>query len=329
MALPASNIKSLTNKKLIEYPLGLAKSAIDEYGHPKQFMVFKIIKDTKSSKLAGDTGSDNVYIAADSGGTGVSGQAINEKGLDPNFTTLYGNVDPKTINTVKGKEELDRVVILPMPNDHNVNTSVDYDNSFIPSTLTKAADMANQNGGALISEAARYGATAAFGGAINAIKSGIFGGKDVTDTTSLLAAQGLAINPKKEVMFRGFSFRQFTFSYFFAPKNKAESDSVNDIIRTFRYYALPEISPAKLFYMFPAQFDVEFMYGQELNPNIPRIARSVLGRVGVNYSPAGTSWVTLPNGSPVAIQMTLEFIETELIDRNRVSNETSKFTSGF
>lgn len=329
MVTSTSNLKSLTDKKIIEYPIGLAKTAIDEYGHKKQLMIFKIISDKKSSKLKGDTGSA-AYTASDVTGTGNSSQAVNPKTDDPKYLEMVSNAGPKdTITVLDGVVELSRVIVLPMPNDHSVNTAVEYDANYKSSGLTKAADIANQNGGAVLAEYGRLAGTNAFGGAINSLKAGLVGGGEITNEQSLLAAQGLAINPKKEVMFTGFNYRQFTFSYFFAPKNKNESDTVNDIIRTFRYYALPEISPAKLFYMFPAQFDISFMFGQDVNPNIPRIAKSVLARVGVNYSPSGTSWVTLPNGSPVAIQMTLEFIETELIDRNRVSNDEKPLSAGY
>lgn len=104
---------------------------------------------------------------------------------------------------------------------------------------------------------------------------------------------------------------------------------VREIIETFRYYALPEISPAKFFYLLPAEFDISFILGEKPNPNIPKITTSVLQRISVNYSPNSGVWSTLPNGAPLAIDMTLDFMEIELVDRKRVFDKDSVITSGY
>jgi hypothetical protein len=128
-------------------------------------------------------------------------------------------------------------------------------------------------------------------------------------------------------MFSGFSFRRFSFTWQFAPKSIQESDMVRDIIETFRYYALPEITGGKMFYIFPSEFEISFMQGQRDNPNIPKITTSVLENIAVDYSPNGV-WGTLPNGASIATRMTLNFLELELVDRTRVWNSNSTITSG-
>jgi len=334
MATAQSNTRlaELKDKKLLEYPIGIAKNIVDDHGISKQFMMFRIITDTKASKLKDDKASSDVLITSDVVGTGRDGQAINSKDADKALVDRYGQaaVNAENWRTQSGVTRLDKVIILPMPDDHAVNTSIQYDTNHDPSMLTKGADMAGQNGGALIAEMAKLGGASIAAGGINRAKSLITSkGGDATSTDAILASFRMAKNPKKEVMFNGFTYRQFSFSYLFAPKNVNESDTVNEIIRTFRYYALPAISPAKLFYIFPSEFEISFMLGKIDNPNIPRMTKSVLQRVGVNYSPASSGWATLPNGSPVAIQMTLEFIELELVDRNRVYNAARPISSGF
>jgi hypothetical protein len=155
---------------------------------------------------------------------------------------------------------------------------------------------------------------------INAIAPG-------TTYNAQLAESRLITNPKVEVMFSGFSFRRFSFTWQFAPKSIQESDMVRDIIETFRYYALPEITGGKMFYIFPSEFEISFMQGQRDNPNIPKITTSVLENIAVDYSPNGV-WGTLPNGASIATRMTLNFLELELVDRTRVWNSNSTITSG-
>jgi hypothetical protein len=150
----------------------------------------------------------------------------------------------------------------------------------------------------------------------------------LTDERALFAEEGLALNPKKEVMFDRFGFRSFNFRYSFAPKNQAESAMVNEIVETLRYYSLPEVNSTKMFFILPAEFQIEFMIGNKINPNIPRIANSFLSRISVNYAP-GNVWASLPDGSPISLDISMEFQENELIDRSRVYDKNSSITSGY
>lgn len=321
-----SNVDVLKGKRILSYPLGLESKAVDEYGHEKQFLMIKINTDTKASKLKDDSGTGDVVVLRQGTGTELSigpGQQRTSK-VDTDTTTKFGSdaVNREKWQTQRGMTRLDKVIVLPMPNDHSVQTSVEYDNNYTPSTLTKFADAIN-TGTAAAADLAKFGVAAGTATVINSLKT------NATNKNSLLAAYRLAVNPKKEVMFRGFGFRQFTFAYTFAPKSEIESNTVNEIIQTLRFYALPEISEGRLFYIMPAEFEIYFMLGQKDNPNIPRISACALQRVGINYSPSGTGWVSLPNGAPVAINMTLEFIELELIDRKRIYTKDSPVSSGY
>jgi hypothetical protein len=83
-----------------------------------------------------------------------------------------------------------------------------------------------------------------------------------------------------------------------------------------------------MFYVLPSEFEVSFMLGQKINPHIPRIATSVLKRVSVDYMPNNV-WSSLPNGAPLSLSMSLEFLELELIDRSRIYNKKQPITSGY
>lgn len=321
----------LEGNKVLSYPLNLAASETDSRGMPVQYMLFKINDSVRSQKLRGDTGVADVLVTDARDGTGIAPEfgkeGVSAKNADPALNILY---DPAAVQkerwrTQKGMRRLDRAIALPMPNEHTVGTNVKYDVGRDQSLLTVAADVAGQLSQAdgAWGELATLGINKGVGKFLSTLKTGL------TSERDLLAEERLAINPKKEVMFNGLDYRQFSFRFQFAPKSAAESNEVNSIIETFRYYSLPEISPGKFFYTFPAEFEIAFIRGVKNNPNVPKIATSVLNRVSVNYSPNSSSWTTLPNGSPVAIDLTLEFTEVVVIDRTRVWNKDSEITSGY
>ena len=329
----------LKDKRVLQYPTGLGSNVKDRHGSDAQFMMFQVRIDEKATKLKDDTVIGNSVVTNSRTGIGVQTKLLNDKKVsqllnqqslaknaDPSLRVLYGDeaVNAQNWRVQKGMTRLDKVVILPMPNEHSVGTSIRYNANYDPGLLTKTGDVINQSGGDIAKELATYGKNAGISALVNKVSS-----KNLTNLDSLLAEDKLALNPKKEVMFDSFSFREFSFRYQFAPKSEAESNMVREIIETFRYYSLPEISPAKFFYLLPAEFDISFILGEKNNPNIPKIATSVLQRVSVNYSPNSGIWATLPNGSPVAIDMTLDFLELELIDRKRVYDKDSPITSGY
>ena len=137
-----------------------------------------------------------------------------------------------------------------------------------------------------------------------------------------LNAIGYAMNPQLQVLFRGIGFRQFQFDFVFTPHNKKEAETVNDIIKTFKYHSAPKITKNGFFeqgyYMeIPETFDINFFYGNEENRNINRIGECVLEQVDVDYA-GGGQWATYNDGSPNQIKMSLRFKETIIIDKNRI-----------
>jgi hypothetical protein len=144
-----------------------------------------------------------------------------------------------------------------------------------------------------------------------------------TNLTRLgLNAAGYAMNPQLQVLFRGIGFRSFQFDFVFTPHNKKEAETVNDIIKTFKYHSAPKITKNGFFdqgyYMeIPETFDINFFYGNEENRNINRIGECVLEQVDVDYA-GGGQWATYNDGSPNQIKMSLRFKETIIIDKNRI-----------
>lgn len=312
----------LKEKTILSYPIELGSKSKTLDGYEEQYIILSIMVDDKSSKLGKDKKYSNVYTAERTSST--TGIGSTEKNTDPDIKELYGQeaVDKEKFVKKKNLVKLDKVIVLPMPNDHVVSGAVSY--SEVDATLlSKGAEFfQTENKAATTSDLARLGKNVGISAILNTFKSGI------TNKDALLAEERIIFNPRKEVLFDGFGFRRFSFRYTFAPRNQNEANMVNDIIQTLRYYQLPELSAGKIFYLFPAEFEISFMNGSKLNDRIPKIAPCALERINVNYSPNGV-WATLPDGSPVQTDITMEFIELELIDRNRVFSKDSPITSGY
>jgi hypothetical protein len=128
------------------------------------------------------------------------------------------------------------------------------------------------------------------------------------------------INPRVEVLFSTTNQRQFIFEFLLAPRNEQESKTIEQIVRTLRFHAVPELNPTTfgLTFIPPAEFDITFFHKGVENVKIPRINTCVLNRIDVDYSPQGV-YSTFKNGYPVAIRLSLAFTEIEMLHKARVT----------
>lgn len=163
---------------------------------------------------------------------------------------------------------------------------------------------------------------------------------------------GGAINPKVEVLFRTTQLRQFQFNFMFAPSSREESENMEKIIKTLRGHAAPEIDnndpmgpyigggggvsigglnipvptnqaqylTSGLGMKAPSEFTIDFYReGGQINEHIPKIARSIIERIDVDYAPQG-EFSTFSNGYPVSAMLTVVFREMRIIDRSSILN---------
>jgi hypothetical protein len=125
-------------------------------------------------------------------------------------------------------------------------------------------------------------------------------------------------NPFREVLFESVDYRTFNFRYRFFPKSFNESEKIKSIIDTFKIHMHPQLSEQKLFYLYPSEFDIEYMYGDKANPYLHKLARCALTDMSVEYG--GEQFSTHSDGSPVEIGLTLTFRELEQMTSERVKN---------
>lgn len=150
-------------------------------------------------------------------------------------------------------------------------------------------------------------------GAAAAISLNRVPGKD-----SISAITGLAVNPKKEQIFRGVDFRTWTFDYQFFPRNEKEMQNVENIIYTFKLHMHPEFKDSKNFlYIYPSEFDIVHYNGAEENLHLPRHTSCVLTDMTINYTPQ-TQFTAFEGGAPTQINVSLTFKELIQMSKERI-----------
>jgi len=137
----------------------------------------------------------------------------------------------------------------------------------------------------------------------------------------LAKGAGFAFNPQQQLLFDGIDFRTYQLAFTFTPYSKKEAETVAKIIKMFKTHAAPRLAEgtAGMFFVPPSTFNLDFLFNGKRNPNVGRVAESVIENIDVNYSPNGFS--TFGDGAPVQTTLTLNFKEIELITREKIEKE--------
>jgi len=204
---------------------------------------------------------------------------------------------------------------LPIPNNLIDTQSVNYDSSAKADATTGAAIEAGLKG--------RNGTSSgglSFGSIGSAIAGGI-GGKAVQtasaaattagiDVAQGLQLGGLAQNPFMTVLFNSPTFKKHTFSWKLAPNNIDESNTLRDIIQTFRSNMLPAMAPnaggTLLTYPNMAIInlspDDSFLY---------KFKPCVVESMSVNFAAGGQPSFFKNSNAPTEVQIDINFLEIE------------------
>ena len=209
-------------------------------------------------------------------------------------------------------------------------------------------------GGALTGAAGGIATTAVAGGLKGDQRLGQIGLSSVMGEDKMAAAAasqfGVARNPHKVVLFDSVGFRTHSFSYQFTPKNRRESETLNQIIKLFKYHASPGMNPTKTinmggvnemlkglgakdtnlqnielsggkhFFSYPEFWRIKFHHPKFLFT----IGESVLKSVDVNYHGGGSvSYARdTPDATPAPTQvnLNLSFMETDIITKENIED---------
>lgn len=156
--------------------------------------------------------------------------------------------------------------------------------------------------------------------------AGLLGQESLNAGRALSAELGVVVNPRKEQMFNGIDMRTFSFNFTFIPRNEKEAESMQKIIKCFRFHAHPELSANSAFFNFPSEFDIKFKTfdfsnpseAVKENPTLPKIGRCFIDKITTNYTPDDV-YHAFKNGVPPKVTLGLSFKEAEYITRNHVN----------
>lgn len=150
------------------------------------------------------------------------------------------------------------------------------------------------------------------------------------DANSLLGlTQGIGINSTVEIFWAGHGQqRQFSFRVEMNARTEKESESIREIVRSFKLAMHPGTNGSSggsgvqsRFVTYPYMFNIAYMSGQKEHEFLNKFKQCVLENMTVEYTPDGT-YSTLPNTSPVATVMTLNFKELKHLYREDILNST-------
>lgn len=134
---------------------------------------------------------------------------------------------------------------------------------------------------------------------------------------------GKADNPYTENVFKNVGFRSHSFAYTFMPKNLNESETLDRIIRAFKFAMLPEPSSAGYF-----EFPYEFQILHSIQNTTFLLMPSVLETFDVDFG-GGTDTLKLFNNQyPAKISLNMTFKEMVLLSRDRIDSTQAPSTPG-
>jgi len=152
------------------------------------------------------------------------------------------------------------------------------------------------------------------------------GGGDITGVIRLSTQK--ALNPHLEAIFEKVNMREFSYTFRFTPKNEREVDTVDKIIKLFKFHMMPEkpIDAAIGRYLtMPSEFEIHYMYKGVENTWLPFVSNSVLTNVSLSYGPGGQFQTFRPKATPdgnapppTEIEMKLDFMETEALTKEKI-----------
>lgn len=268
-----------------------------------------------------------------------AGGSIAKKGTDGyDFTVMPGSdVNPNApdsqikgdtignlLDVLKPKRRLLSAIALYIPNSLVSSYSVQWSEESSEDMIggeTLARTLLKSGDENVAAAASSYvGSTAGTAAAKLLQSAQALGGYAATKVLNGLpyAQKALGVTPgqsKAQQLFRGVNFRDFNFSYTFAPKSEAEAENVLNIIKMFKYHMLPEFFDSQQYlYIYPSEFDIKYFIKDVENKYIEKQATAVLTNLSVNYTP-NNQFMTFENGMPTHIVLDLSFKELAMASK--------------
>ena len=236
----------------------------------------------------------------------------------------------------KGEVTQDKIISLYVPDDLVSSTQVSYTATSI-GPMARAFDQiakaikSDEND---LAQTVGDNADAIIGGLVSKMANSFSGG-----LTNLKA--GKAKNPMEEQTLEGVPFREFSFTFSFAPRSKAEAQQVNKILHTFRDAHLPdtfsstiteqisgenvEVTAADGYFNYPSIVDIYFdgPVGKKIDGFLP----AVITGVEINHT-GGLKFSTYEDGQPIKTDLVLQVREIRIMSQQNYRAIAAEITGG-
>ena len=138
----------------------------------------------------------------------------------------------------------------------------------------------------------------------------------------LKQAAGKVLNPLKFQLFEGVDFRTYSYSFQMRAKNAAETAMIKRIIYAFKISSLPGTrGDHSRIYTFPNEWAIRYHGPIKDYVEIPMVC--VCEGVTVDYAP--DSFVHNKDGSPIAVDLKVDFKETSTLDRTKFAARVTPY----
>lgn len=260
-------------------------------------------KPNTAAKSGGSGTVDKIVVGTGAAvGAGVGG-AVANKILD------QGILQPDTSYRISD------VIALHIEEKPTVKYSAQYSNKDLGTLAGVIGQIGGSDLGATLQNAMNIGGEASQAAMMGLAKlPSMFGGTDVKSIIS--ASSKTALNPFREVLFEAVDFRTFSFKYRFMPKNRTEVQSIQDIVRLFKFHMHPELSENRLFFIYPGEFQIAYYFGNNQNSYFHKFAPAVLTDLNVDYG--GETFASFKDGAPSEVNISMTFRETEILTKEKI-----------
>lgn len=133
------------------------------------------------------------------------------------------------------------------------------------------------------------------------------------------AVSGKMPNPYRTMLFRGVDFRSFVFKFELVPFSESDCDLIHNIIMKFREHSYPDFAAEKMFFTYPDECQISYIWEAQPNKWLPNFKRAVCKSIEVDFTPK-SQWTSLRNGFPNMITITTTWSEIEIITKTDITN---------
>jgi len=198
---------------------------------------------------------------------------------------------------------------LPVPNQLSDNQQVNYDPKEQDLAVGAGIEQGLRGGNGFVGSIAT-GVMANVGARMERAAGAVAQGLTGASTAEMLQLGGLAQNPFLTVLFKSPSFKKHQFSWKLAPNNAQESNTIRDIVNTFKSNMLPAMAPnaggtlltypnIAIISLYP---DESFLY---------KFKPCVIESMDVNYAIGGQPSFFKGTNAPTIVQISINLLEIE------------------